>query len=78
MKIHEILERDPRTTKLANDGQARITERFDARAKAELRSELETFVCEGQFGDAIQRILDSYLTSLGHTRRMIMELPSAN
>ncbi len=69
MKIHEILDRDPRTARLANDGQARITDRRDAKATAELRAELETFVCEGQFGDAIQRILDRYLANLGHTKQ---------
>ncbi len=69
MKIHEILDRDPRTARLANDGQARITDRRDEKAMAELRAELETFVCEGQFGDAIQRILDRFLANLGHTKQ---------
>ena len=64
MNIHEILERDPRTHALANSGQARITSDKDERAIAELRAELETFVCDGQYGDAIERILKSYLTNL--------------
>ena len=65
MKIHEVLDRDPRTTRLANNGQARIADVADARAREELRAELETFVCDGQFGDALQRILDRYLANLG-------------
>ena len=69
MKIHEILDRDPRTARLANNGQARITDLSDEKATAELRAELETFVCEGQFSDAIQRILDRYLANLGHTKQ---------
>ena len=69
MKIHETLDRDPRTARLANDGQARISDAADARAADELRAELETFVCEGQFGDALQRILDRYLASLEHARQ---------
>ena len=69
MKIHETLDRDPRTARLANDGQARITGDAGARATDELRAELETFVCEGQFGDALQRILDSYLANLEHARQ---------
>ena len=65
MKIHEVLDRDPRTTRLANNGQARIVDVADAPALGELRAELETFVCDGQFGDALQRILDRYLANLG-------------
>ena len=68
MKIHETLDRDPRTARLANDGQARLSD-ADAGADAELRAELETFVCEGQFGDALQRILDRYLANLGRARQ---------
>ena len=64
MKIFETLDRDPRSVSLANNGQARIDG-----ATAELRAELETFVCEGQFSDAIQRILESYFTSLTNPRQ---------
>ncbi len=69
MKIHELLDRDPRTTRLANNGQARLSDGSDERARAELRAELETFVCDGQFGDALQRILDRYLASLSAPRQ---------
>ena len=65
MKIHEILDRDPRTERLANGGQARIVEGNDA----ELRAEIESFVCDGQFNDALQRILDRYLANLGTSRQ---------
>ena len=69
MKIHEVLDRDPRTARLANNGQARIMETTDEQAMAELRAELETFVCDGQFADALQRILDRYLSNLGKNRQ---------
>ena len=69
MKIFETLDRDPRTSSLANEGQARITGTRDDRAIRELRAELETFVCEGQYGDAIERILQSYLTRLNQPRQ---------
>jgi len=69
MKIFEALDRDPRTSSLANEGQARITETRDDRAIRELRAELETFVCDGQYGDAIERILQSYLTQLDRPRQ---------
>ena len=65
MKIHEALDRDPRTARLANGGQARIADNADEPAMNELQAELETFVCDGQFGDALQRILDRYLANLG-------------
>ena len=45
---------------LANNGQARISGLQDEKATAELRAELETFVCDGQFGDAMQRIYLKY------------------
>ena len=64
MKIFETLDRDPRSVRLANNGQARIDG-----ADTELRAELETFVCEGQFSDAMQRILESYLTNLNNPRQ---------
>ena len=64
MKIFETLARDPRTHALANSGQARITSDTDSRAVSELRAELETFVCDGQYGNAIERILRSYLDHL--------------
>jgi len=69
VKIHETLDRDPRNARLANNGQARITDGSDEKARAELRAELETFVCDGQFGDALQRILDRYLANLGAPRQ---------
>ena len=68
-KIHETLARDPRTHALANSGQARITSETDERAIAELRAELETFVCDGQYGDAIERILKSYLNNLDRPKQ---------
>lgn len=67
MRIKETLERDPSTHPLANQGQARITDRSDERTWAELRAELSTFVCEGQYQDGLQRILSSYLANLSHT-----------
>ena len=69
MKIHDVLDRDPRSARLANNGQARITETADEQAIAELRAELETFVCDGQFSDALERILDRYLSNLDEPRQ---------
>lgn len=69
MKIYETLDRDPRKSALANGGQARLTTGRDERAMQELRAELETFVCDGQYGDALERMLRSYLTQLDRPRQ---------
>lgn len=69
MKIFEVLERDPRTRSLANNGQARIRETSDIRAIQELRAELETFVCDGQFAEALEGILRDYLVHLERPRQ---------
>jgi hypothetical protein len=66
-KIRDTLQRDPATHPLANQGQARIADRPDEKVVAELRAELSTFVCEGQFADGIHRIVQSYLANSGHT-----------
>lgn len=63
-KIHELLERDPKSIGLANQGQARIRAERTDQATAELRLELESFVCDGEYGRAIERILSRYLESL--------------
>lgn len=69
IEIYELFDRDPRKARLANNGQARITDGADDQGRAELRAELETFVCDGQFGDALQRILERYLANLGAPRQ---------
>ena len=69
MKIHELLDRDPLHVRLANNGQARITGGEDPKVMRELRDELETFVCRGRFADALQRILERYVTNLDASRQ---------
>ena len=66
MKIKDTLQRDPASHPLINQGQARIESR-DERAQAVLRGELETFVCEGQYADGIQKIIRSFLDDIGRT-----------
>ena len=67
MKIGDILQRDPATHGLVNQGQARITDQRGEKELQELRGELSTFVCEGQFADGIQKILRSFLDNLNRT-----------
>src|SRR5258708_13553958 len=68
MLIKDILLRDPSTHGLVNNGQARISnEDDDGKVLNELRGELSTFVCEGQYADGIQKILSSFLRNLNQT-----------
>lgn len=69
MKIHQILDRDPLTSALANEGQTRISGDTDQRAMSELRAELETFVCDGEFGAALEKMLASFLQQLDRGRQ---------
>src|SRR5271163_2548056 len=62
MLLKEVLLRDPSRNPLANNGQARIqNEAADEKMLAQLRAELSSFVCKGQYGDGMARILDSFL-----------------
>lgn len=67
MKIKDALQRDPASHPLVNQGQARIPDSGDERTQAELRGELETFVCEGQYADGIQKIIRSFLDNSSRT-----------
>ena len=69
MKIFETLDRDPRNNTLVNEGQARISDVLDEAALRELRSELETFVCDGQYGKALVLILQNFLTQYQTEKR---------
>jgi hypothetical protein len=68
-QIFQTLQRDPRTSPLANNGQARITTLDDDNARRELEGELSSFVCDGQYGQAMERILQSYLSQQGQARQ---------
>jgi hypothetical protein len=67
MKVRDTLQRDPAVHQLVNNGQARIDDKTNDKALEELKGELSTFVCEGQFADGMQRIVSSYLRDLGQT-----------
>jgi hypothetical protein len=67
MKIKDTLQRDPASHPLVNQGQARISDNRNERTQSELRGELETFVCEGQYADGVQKIIRSFLDNIGKT-----------
>lgn len=63
----DLFVRDPSTTRLMNNGQARIVDGMTEREMQTLREELANFVCEGQYADGMRRILESYLAHIGGT-----------
>lgn len=67
MKIKDVLQRDPSTHPLVNQGQARIADKSNAKVLDELRGELSTFVCEGQYAEGIIKILKSFLANISST-----------
>jgi hypothetical protein len=61
MKTKELFLKDPLSWTLANEG---VSSNNDA-DEATLRYELETFVCEGEYESALEKILSGYLARLG-------------
>ena len=67
--IYDTLVRDPRSVGLANKGQARITSEQSDDAQRELRAELESFVCDGEYGRALTKVLNAYVRAYGQPRQ---------
>lgn len=64
MQNRNIYLKDPLQTTLLNDGVVSVQDEFTEDALKTLRYELETFVCEGQYSDGLERMLASYLKNL--------------
>lgn len=64
MLNHEIYVKDPRDSKLLNNGVAELAEDFSEGASLVLRYELETFVCDGQYAKGLESILELFLRNL--------------
>jgi hypothetical protein len=57
----DVLARDPASYRLADGGVAKVSfPPEDAEQKAILREQLETFVCEGAYAEALRRILETF------------------
>lgn len=65
MKNRDIYRKDPRETKLLNNGVATMTDALTDEERRTLRFELEHFVCEGQYRHGLVRILESYVGCQG-------------
>jgi hypothetical protein len=56
----DVLVRDPAHYRLADGGVAKVSFPPDADQRAILREQLQTFVCEGAYAEALRRILDTF------------------
>jgi hypothetical protein len=65
MLNRQVYATDPSSQELLNNGVAEVQDSITAEGRRTLRYELNTFVCDGQYAKGLQRILDSYLKSLG-------------
>ena len=64
MKIREVLSRDPLTTPIPNHGVTQVIQPQSEQEWAVLKYELESFVCEGEYRQGLDRVLTSYLENI--------------
>ena len=69
MNNREIYSRDPSTRKLINEGVANVNDEMTDQSLAVLRYELETFVCDGQYGKGLEHILETYVKNIGQPQQ---------
>jgi hypothetical protein len=60
MQLRSLYRQDPTARKLVNEGVANVNDGTSSLARDVLRYELETFVCDGQYGSGMAHILDTY------------------
>jgi hypothetical protein len=66
MTNRELYFRDPTTLELLNNGVSKVSEfGHDERQIKTLRFELETFVCDGEYANGLERMLREYINGLG-------------
>ena len=69
MRIRDVLFRDPLTTVIPNDGVTKVIQPQSENEWAVLRYELETFVCEGEYHQGLDRILSAFLTNVSQPQQ---------
>lgn len=65
MLNRDTLSRDPATYTLADGGVAKVAFPPEVGDLATLREQLDTFVCEGAYADALRRIVESFTAVAG-------------
>lgn len=64
LKNREVFARDPSTTRIPNDGVAKILAPETDEQWEVLRYELQSFVCDGEYGLGLDRVLSAFLENL--------------
>ncbi len=61
----DVLAHDPASFRLADGGVAKVSFPPEPEQKAILREQLQTFVCEGAYADALRRMLEAFNAAAG-------------
>lgn len=69
MQLRSLYRQDPSARKLVNEGVANVNDGTSSLARDVLRYELETFVCDGQYGSGMAHILDTYLKNIDQAQQ---------
>ncbi|OQX14377.1 MAG: hypothetical protein BWK73_09690 [Thiothrix lacustris] len=64
MQNRDVYQTNPVNRTLVNQGVANVNDEQTAQAMQVLRYELETFVCNGQYGKGMAHILETYLKNI--------------
>jgi hypothetical protein len=65
----DIYQKDPFFHKLVNEGVASVNDETTTQALDVLRYELDTFVCDGQYGSGMAHILDTFLKNINQAQQ---------
>ena len=69
MRIRDVLSRDPLTTVIPNDGVTKVIQPQSENEWNVLKYELESFVCEGEYRQGLDRILSAFLTNISQPQQ---------
>lgn len=65
----DIYQKDPSVHKLVNEGVASVNDETTDQAMEVLRYELDTFVCDGQYGKGMEDILETFLKNINQAQQ---------
>ena len=68
----DIYQKDPFFHKLVNEGVASVNDETTTQALDVLRYELDTFVCDGQYGSGMAHILDTFLKNINQAQQPVV------
>jgi len=69
MELRSIYQQDPSSRKLVNEGVANVNDGTSTHALDVLHYELETFVCDGQYGLGMAHVLETYLKNINQAQQ---------